>query len=366
MNITRTVSIDDSNIRNVTANFNASTIINPDIGGNINIMQLNVEGISKQKCEYMEKQFVDEDIDVAVVQETHLKQEGPRSEIRGYTMVAAKHHYHVKFGLATYVKDDLLPSTQVIASNSTFYAGITINDLTIVNVYKPQSANLEENVLPKFDKPSIVLGDFNSHNTLWGYTSDDNDGNKVKDWMERQNYSLLFDSNDPGTFQSRTWNQSYTPDLCFVSQDQTGQMISATRRILRGFANSQQQKTKKFFPVTADEIATQMVRNSNGIVSQQQKKFVDNIERISTFRKLTKFFNNIKLAGKIPKQWKIAKVMAVLKPNKSSNEVTSYRLISLLSCCYKLFERCILARIRPIIEDVIPRKIETVANWFFI
>lgn len=132
--------------------------------------------------------------------------------------------------------------------------------------------------------------------------------------------------------------------------------------------------------MTADEIATQMVKNSTGIVSEKQKKTVGK-QYIRNFRNsqpvsniatpystdeideaisnvecgkapgsdnlfpdyikhfgmnarkwITKFFNNIKLSGKIPRSWKKARVIAVLKPNKSPIEITSYRPISLLSC----------------------------------
>ena len=32
------------------------------------------------------------------------------------------------------------------------------------------------------DKPHLVVGDFNSHNTLWGYSQTDNDGDAVEIW----------------------------------------------------------------------------------------------------------------------------------------------------------------------------------------
>lgn len=62
------------------------------------------------------------------------------------------------------------------------------------------------------------------------------------------------------------------------------------------------------------------------------------------------------MAQQQPKPSKKAKVIAVLKPNKSSDNSVNYRPISLLSCYYKLFERCILGRLRPIIESVIPKE----------
>src|ERR1700744_1819987 len=237
VNDTNTDSITDFNLINETANFNISTIVNPDIGESLRIMHLNIEGISTSKCEFLENILYEEKIDIVAVQETHLIQEGPRSLVRGYNMIGALHHD--KFGIATYVKDDLLPSTQVLPAINSFSVVIKVNDITIVNVYKPPSAEFDQNVLPRIDNPSIVLGDFNSHHTLWGYDDIDQDGTNLINWMTREDYSLLHSASDPGTFFSRRWNRSFSPDLCFLSKDSNGQTIPATRRILKGFPNSQ-------------------------------------------------------------------------------------------------------------------------------
>jgi hypothetical protein len=51
---------------------------------------------------------------------------------------------------------------------------------------------------------------------------------------------------------------------------------------------------------------------------------------------------------------KKAKVIAILKPRKPANEVSSYRPISLLSVCHKFLEKLIYNRISPIIEENLP------------
>lgn len=152
------------NENNETWNFNNNSIINPELGEGLNILQLNIEGISEQKCDYLTKLNSEERIDVAVIQETHIVQKGNRSNVCGFTMVASQHHE--KFGIATYVKDDLLPSTVLLPSASPFCAGIKLNEISIINVYKPPSADFDDQVFPSFEKPSVVIGDFNSHNTV--------------------------------------------------------------------------------------------------------------------------------------------------------------------------------------------------------
>lgn len=222
---------------NTTAYFNNTSITNPEIGGSFKIYQLNVEGLSVDKCQYLEKQCSELKPDAILLQETRVTQEGQRTNITGYTMVASKHHK--QFGIATYVKDNLLPLVQVMNPVNDFYTIIKIDDETIVNVYKPPSMEFEAVVLPTFEKPFFVGGDFNSHNPLWGYNDTNRDGLNVADWMIREDVSLLFNSTDPGTFLSARWLRSYTPDLCFLSKNNDGSTQPATRRILRGFPNSQ-------------------------------------------------------------------------------------------------------------------------------
>lgn len=149
--------------------------------------------------------------------------------------------------------------------------------------------------------------------------------------------------------------------------------------------NGKSFRTKKIYPVTADEVATKIMQNSKGRVPDNQKKRV-NQNFIHNFRNcqssdlaspftssevtealrqmscgkapgydeifpdylvhlghkainwLAKLFTRIIDSGILPKTWKNAKVVAVLKPNKPAEDTSNYRPISLLSCSLKLFE----------------------------
>ena len=526
---------------NSTANFDNDSTDNIEIGGVLRIYQLNIEGISERKCRVLESELHRENIDVAVIQETHIVEEGVRSNVEGYTMVASIHHE--KFGLATYVKDDLLPLVQLQAPTpNSFHSVIKLCDQTIVNVYKPPSAQFGSEVMPKFSSPSLVIGDFNSHNPLWGYDDTDEDGLRVANWMMREDYSLVFNSSDPGTFHSARWNRSYSPDLCFVSKDINGSPTPASRRVLRGFPNSQHRpviievglkipmiradkknrwnftkanwikfsklidqtilripanarnyerfvglvksaakqtiprghkdtytpgwstdcqdlfdqfqqtgdietgkkllkkidenrkaewenkmesvnftksskkawnlinrlsgkaiRAKKVYPVTPDQIAAKLIENSKGAVGTAQMRKINkcyksnfrNSQRASSFsapytttevaeaisaiecgkapgidnvfsdylkhlgpnaiRWLSNLFTNIHSNPQMPKLWKKAKVIAILKPKKPANDPSSYRPISLLSCSLKLFERTLLARLDVVKETTTPK-----------
>lgn len=66
--------------------------------------------------------------------------------------------------------------------------------------------------------------------------------------------------------------------------------------------------------------------------------------------KLTHLFNAAFRLKHVPAQWKIAEVIAILKPGKPPEEVSSHRPISLLPVIAKLFERIFLKRLKTIID----------------
>lgn len=71
---------------------------------------------------------------------------------------------------------------------------------------------------------------------------------------------------------------------------------------------------------------------------------------------LATIFNSIFRLNHFPTQWKYAKIVMILKPNKPENSVSSYRPISLLTTLSKIFERLFLKRLLPILEkqNIIP------------
>ena len=71
------------------------------------------------------------------------------------------------------------------------------------------------------------------------------------------------------------------------------------------------------------------------------------IEHLSESAKsfLLKKVNKIWDTGILPKSWKISVIIPVKKPNKDSDEATSYRPIALTSCVCKLMEKMINTRL---------------------
>lgn len=67
--------------------------------------------------------------------------------------------------------------------------------------------------------------------------------------------------------------------------------------------------------------------------------------------KLVHLFNASFRLKCVPKMWKVAEVIMILKPGKPPNEASSYRPISLLPILSKLYEKILLKRLMPIIEE---------------
>lgn len=66
---------------------------------------------------------------------------------------------------------------------------------------------------------------------------------------------------------------------------------------------------------------------------------------------LTYIMNAMLRLNYVPNVWKVAEIIMILKPGKPPNETKSYRPISLLPIMSKLFEKLLLKRLKPIIEN---------------
>ena len=60
--------------------------------------------------------------------------------------------------------------------------------------------------------------------------------------------------------------------------------------------------------------------------------------------------------SKLPKTWRRASVIAMLKPNKPAEDPKAYRPISLLCVPFKILERMIHNRIEPVMDSQLPRE----------
>ena len=83
-----------------------------------------------------------------------------------------------------------------------------------------------------------------------------------------------------------------------------------------------------------DEILTEEIKNFGPVTTQCVMSLLNACTR----------------TRRLPRLWRQARVVAILKPGKDPSSPKSFRPISLLSHLYKLYERLILNRLSPIIE----------------
>lgn len=213
-----------------------------NIGPCINILQLNIEGISKSKSEYTSRLAIENDVDVILVQEIHTDsslQINERGHISGFHLTA--HTLSRTYGVATYIRNRI-ENYHVVSSstdNNIHMATVVVNGLTIVNVYKPPNESWPDPPISALPHPSIVAGDFNSHHTSWGYSTNDRNGDHITEWADLNRMYLVYDAKDIGTFRSARWQRDYTPDLSFVSINSNNEPLPTSRKVLKSFPHSQ-------------------------------------------------------------------------------------------------------------------------------
>ncbi|CAK1594808.1 unnamed protein product [Parnassius mnemosyne] len=212
-----------------------------DIGPITRICQVNIERISQAKCEVVIKILLENDINVLLLQETHAREEQDphkRGAIPGYNLAHAINH--AQYRIATYVKDGIkhVAAETCLGDPDVFASAIMINNLTIVNVYKPTNSLWTTN-LPAFPYPCLYAGDFNSYHTTWRYNKNDANGKHLVQWAENNNVHLVFNAKDSGSFRSARWKRDYNPDLTFTTCDINRTPLQTTRRILSDVPNSQ-------------------------------------------------------------------------------------------------------------------------------
>ena len=209
------------------------------IGHGLKILQLNVEGISLDKCEVIARIAVDNDVDIILLQETHAKSEqdlSKRGIIDGF--VLADSIPSPVYGIATYVCSRILEYdvTYKGSSNDIFIINLLIGGFNVSNVYKPPAVSWPSHVLPFPGHPFFLGGDLNSHHTQWGYSTNDTNGDMLVDWFDSNDMTLMFSAKDPTTFRSRRWNSGTNPDLSVISSSVSN---IVQKKVLSVFPRSQ-------------------------------------------------------------------------------------------------------------------------------
>ena len=133
--------------------------------GAITVISANVEGLSANKASILSELCKIQHCHCLCLQETHRAKDQGRPKIPGMTLVAERPHKH---GSSVFVSDGLKVNSIYVCEKE---------NVVLITVELP-------GVVVHSLKPHIVIGDFNSHSTLWGYTTTDSDGEAVEQWAD--------------------------------------------------------------------------------------------------------------------------------------------------------------------------------------
>ena len=127
-------------------------------------------------------------VDIVCMQETHRGPNHRRPFLKGMKLLAEIQHG--KYGSAIFSRPDLPIEYTHTANSEDDNEIITVRLCSISNssVYKPGSSF-------SYTWPPLVIRDFNSHNTMWGYNDANEDGALMEQWAETYyNSSIMLSS----------------------------------------------------------------------------------------------------------------------------------------------------------------------------
>ena len=134
------------------------------------------------------------------------------------TLVAERPHN--KHGSSVFIRDGLkVNNISVCEEGNVELITVELSGVIVHSMYKPPPELFRLPALGQRNKPHNVIGDFNTHSTLWGYTTTNSDGESVEQWADSNSLSLIHNTKLSKSFYSAIWKKGYNPDLIFVSSN---------------------------------------------------------------------------------------------------------------------------------------------------
>ena len=182
----------------------------PSLGPALTVLSANIEGLSSAKEQILAELCSNLHCDVLCLQETHRGSNNNRPSIPG--MVPVIERPHDKYGSAIFVKaSSAIESSSVSEVDNIEVLSVELSKVVITSIYKPPTVDFKfPHCIPQGPgKPQIIIGDFNSHSTQWGYKDTNKDGELVEVWIDSNQLSLIHDSKLPSSFNSARWKSGY-------------------------------------------------------------------------------------------------------------------------------------------------------------
>lgn len=181
----------------------------------LTIISFNVEGLSQNKEDLISMLCKENSCDVLSLQETHRGKNQKRPKIQGMQLV--QEIQHEQYGSAMFVNQQIkINKIEAKSQNNIELITADLGKLVVTSVYKPPGVPLNL-PSPPVGIPCATIGDFNSHNTIWGYKETNYDGDQLEMWAGLHGMSLIHDSKQPPSFNSGRWKRGYNPDLVFIT-----------------------------------------------------------------------------------------------------------------------------------------------------
>ena len=194
-----------------------SAVTSQSLSTALTVISANIEGLTAAKASILSEMCKRECCHCLCLQETHRSTNLPRPKIAGMSLVVERPHS--KYGSAILIRNDLkVKKIYERVQGTVELITIVMPGVVVHSVYKPPNDPFELPALGHRNLPHIVIGDFNSHSTTWGYTNTDNEGEAVEQWADSCDFTLIHDAKLPKSFNSTRWKNGYNPDLIFASE----------------------------------------------------------------------------------------------------------------------------------------------------
>ena len=181
-------------------------------------MSFNVEGLSAAKQQLVADLSSKHRCAVVCMQETHRGPNDIRPNVPG--MDLAIERPHAQYGSAIFVTSGtIVNATSLTEVNNIEILRVELRGISVTSVYKSPGERFSFHQPPTAvgDQQHVIIGDFNSHSSTWGYATTNTDGELVEDWADNQRLTLIHDPKLPSSFSSGRWRRVYNPGIIFAT-----------------------------------------------------------------------------------------------------------------------------------------------------
>ena len=132
----------------------------------LTVISANIDGLTAVKVSMISVMCKDKYCQSLCLQETHRSQTQERPRIPGMSIVAV--HPHNKYGSTIFIRDDIkMKGISIHEEDDVELITIELCNAIIQSVSTPPNKQFILPPMQQGNKPHVVIGDFNSHNTLW-------------------------------------------------------------------------------------------------------------------------------------------------------------------------------------------------------